>query len=220
MNLKRLFGWSYELMRNYNAFMPEEDEYDEEPRDQATVREHQKYSTWLYVLLLLVSLYVLFYIALMKPQFQTITVSKVTPLIFNQLYADHGDTLSCPCTTNAILFKDFVSNSIIFHSICSSIFVSHQWIQALYNPNASTYTPSDFRTTAMSQFEILASFCSLSQDTVSENQIDIGFTTFYSPYTINTDKPDSHVTCSNANPITPAGFFEYSTVWKYDVHQG
>ncbi|CAF1463352.1 unnamed protein product [Adineta steineri] len=229
----------------------------------------------------------------MEPQSQMITVSKVTPLTFNQLYADHGDTLSCPCTTNAILFKDFVSNSIIFHPICSSIFVSHQWIQALYNPNASTYSPSDFRTTAMSQFEILASFCSLSQDTVFENQIDIGnneyitisllpevqvqtevngtvdflknsaaagiisflnylriitranylisalntnavmgfylfsigyyvegFTTFYSPYTLNTDKPDSHVTCSNANPITPSGFFEYSTVWDYKVHQG
>ncbi|CAF1176295.1 unnamed protein product [Adineta steineri] len=228
----------------------------------------------------------------MEPQSQTITVSKVTPLIFNQLYADHGDTLSCPCTTNAILFKDFVSNEIIFHPICSSIFVSQQWIQALYNPNASTYTPPDFRTTAMSQFEILASFCSLSQDTVFENQIDIGnneyitisllpevqvqtevngtvgflknsasagiisflnylriitranylisalntnavmgffvfsseyrimgSTTFYSPYSSDTDKPDSHVACSNTNPITPAGFFEYSTVWIYEIHQ-
>ncbi|CAF4048764.1 unnamed protein product [Adineta steineri] len=48
----------------------------------------------------------------------------------------------------------------------------------------------------------------------------IGFTTFYSPYTIDTDKPDAHVTCSNANPITPSGFFEYSTVWIAEIHRG
>ncbi|CAF0876276.1 unnamed protein product [Adineta steineri] len=53
MNLKRLFCWPHKLIRNYNAFILEEDEYDEEPRDPATVLEHQKYSTWLYLLLLL-----------------------------------------------------------------------------------------------------------------------------------------------------------------------
>jgi hypothetical protein len=101
--------------------------------------------------LLLVSLYVLFYITLVKPQSRTINISEVTPLIFNELYLKYGETLSCPCSTNAIPYKDFVSNTITFHPICSSIFVSQQWIAALYFENASAYGMPDFRTSASSQ---------------------------------------------------------------------
>jgi hypothetical protein len=56
MNFKALFHWFYERIRNYNLFMLEENEYDdddEEPKDPATVLKRQKYATWLYIPLLL-----------------------------------------------------------------------------------------------------------------------------------------------------------------------
>jgi hypothetical protein len=71
--------------------------------------------------------------------------------IIKGLYVEHSETLVCPCSTATIPYKDFVSNTITFHPVCSSIFVSQQWIEALYFPNASMYGVTDFRTTAKSQ---------------------------------------------------------------------
>jgi len=56
MNPKGLFLWFYEQIRNYNTFMPEENQYDDndaEPEDPAMVLKHQKYTTRLYILLLM-----------------------------------------------------------------------------------------------------------------------------------------------------------------------
>ena len=48
-------------------------------------------------------------------------------------------------------YDAFVSNTISFHPVCSSVFVTKQWIEALYLHNASAYFIMDFRTTASSQ---------------------------------------------------------------------
>ncbi|UJR17463.1 hypothetical protein I4U23_004358 [Adineta vaga] len=174
MQLKVLFYWLHDRGKNYNLFMLEEDDYDDdnETKDSTIVLKHQKYTTWLYVLLLMVSLYILFYITLMQPNSQIVTIYHITPNIFHQLYDDHIETLSCPCSTITIPHKNFVSNTIAFHSLCSSIFINKSWIEALYFINASEYSVSDFRTTAKSQFQLLADLCSISNDTVSQNQID------------------------------------------------
>ena len=100
---------------------------------------------------LLVSIYVLVYIALAKRQPRTVIISHITPGIFNQLYLEHSETLSCPCSTMTVSYRDFVSTTVTLHSVCSSIFVSQQWIEALYLPDASRYGVTDFRTTANTQ---------------------------------------------------------------------
>ncbi len=103
------------------------------------------------IFLFLVSLYILFYMNLMKPQSRTVSISHVTPLIFNELHVKYGKTLSCPCSKDTIPYKAFVSNTTTFHPVCSSIFVTQQWIEALYLKDASRYGVTDFRTTASSQ---------------------------------------------------------------------
>ncbi|CAF4145952.1 unnamed protein product, partial [Adineta steineri] len=87
----------------------------------------------------------------MKPELRTITVLDITPVIFNETFLKYGETLSCPCSKVAIPYKDFVNHTITYHPICSSIFVSEQWIQALYVEDASRYGTGDFRSTANSQ---------------------------------------------------------------------
>ncbi|CAF1013972.1 unnamed protein product [Adineta ricciae] len=174
MQMKVVLQWFYDWWKNYNLFMLEENDYYEEnhSKDPVIALKHQKYTTRLYILLLMVSLYVLFYITLMNPHSQTITVYEIDPNTFTKLYSNNKETLSCPCSTVTIPYKNFVSNIITFHSICSSVFVSKPWIEALYLINASGYGPSDFRTTARSQFQLLADLCSISNDTVSQSQID------------------------------------------------
>ncbi|UJR12873.1 hypothetical protein I4U23_017047 [Adineta vaga] len=162
--------------------MPEENIYDNESQDRTSVLKHQKYSTWLYVLCLIVSFYVLFYIAMVNPQDRTIVITDLTPDIFTKLDLKHGKKLSCPCLTISIPYQTVASNTIELHPVCSSHFVSQQWIQSLYISDASRYGVVDFRTTASSQFQLLSSFCSLSQDIALQIQTDIDNLDFVSDY--------------------------------------
>ncbi|CAF4078323.1 unnamed protein product [Adineta steineri] len=176
MHPKILFRWLYNKVCDYNLFMLEDNEYiddDDEPEEPTTVLKKQKYTTWLYILFLMVSLYILFYIALIKPQSRTITEPYITPDIFNQLYIKYPTDLKCLCSNVTLSYETFVSQKITFHPVCSSIFVSEKWIKALYFLNASQYGAWDFRTIANSQFQLLAKFCLLSGQIVQQNRIDI-----------------------------------------------
>jgi hypothetical protein len=100
---------------------------------------------------LLVGLYVVVFVAAVTPQSRVVTVQHIHPTLFAELRYDHGETLSCPCSTTIVPYKVFVSNTISFHPICSSVFVSKEWIEALYLPYTSASLITDFRTTAKSQ---------------------------------------------------------------------
>ncbi|CAF1085585.1 unnamed protein product [Adineta steineri] len=108
---------------------------------------------------------------LINPQSRLVTVSRVTPSIIDQLRLKHGETLSCPCSTISIPYEDFISHAISFDPVCTSVFISRQWIEALYMSELWTY---DFRQSARSQFELLAVLCSFSNDTVSQGIVEIG----------------------------------------------
>ncbi|CAF1337844.1 unnamed protein product, partial [Adineta steineri] len=51
----------------------------------------------------------------------------------------------------AIPYRNFTSNNVTMHPVCSSIFIKPEWIKGLYFSNASQYGVWDFRTTAHSQ---------------------------------------------------------------------
>jgi len=56
MNPKVVFHWFYQRSRQYNLFMLEENEYDDddgETKDPAVVLKQQNYATWLYIFLLM-----------------------------------------------------------------------------------------------------------------------------------------------------------------------
>ncbi|CAF3541749.1 unnamed protein product [Adineta steineri] len=129
----------------------------------------------------------------MNPQPQVITISDITPSLFNKLRLEHPETLSCPCSNTSVLYHIFVSNFITFHPICSSIFVSKEWIEALYEPMASAYFVMDFRTTAHAQFKFIADFCSLSKDIVDQTLIDLGDIPLFSIQLLSKDDVHSEV---------------------------
>ncbi|CAF3640575.1 unnamed protein product [Adineta steineri] len=85
---------------------------------------------------------------LLNPQSRLVTISHVTPSIINQLRLEHGETLSCPCSAISMPYKDFVSHAISFDPVCTSVFTSQQWIEALYIPDFLT---KDFRQSASHQ---------------------------------------------------------------------
>lgn len=88
---------------------------------------------------------------LLSPQTRVITNSNITPSRFEQLHLNYGQTLSCPCSVISVPYETFVSNTIAFDPICTSVFVGRQWIEALYLDDASSFLENDFRVTASSQ---------------------------------------------------------------------
>ncbi|CAF1329692.1 unnamed protein product [Adineta steineri] len=176
MRIRNFISWFHDYIHNYNLFIPDEDHYEDDsdqPIDPAIRVKQQKHSTWLYVFLFIISLYVLFFIALLSPTSRIVTISNLTPLLSHQLHHEHDGTLSYPCSSITIPYSTFVTNMVSFHPVCSSGFVSREWIEGFYLPVANAYLLDDFRTTAFSQLELLAALCSISNDIVSKALLDI-----------------------------------------------
>ncbi|CAF1386444.1 unnamed protein product, partial [Adineta ricciae] len=185
MDARNLFHWLREYVYYYNVFIPEEydDDGDEHHTTQnpTAVIKYQLYATRLYVPLLIMTVYILTFIVVIFPPTQQVIVTNINPSLFEQLYEQHGETLHCSCSTASIPYKDFATNTVAFHPLCSSVYVSKEWIEALYSPYVSAYFAMDFRKSASSQqlheyldstyeleFELLAAFCLICNETISQ----------------------------------------------------
>ncbi|CAF1314734.1 unnamed protein product [Adineta ricciae] len=169
--MKFLCKWIYDQICEYNLFASETDG-NSEPEISAAKIEREKYATWLYVLLVLVSLYVIFYIALLQSNPQMITIVDISPSSFRKLRVQQPETLSCRCSNSTIHYSTFISNEINFHPICSSIFVTERWIRAFYVLVVYHDHDENFDTAAYSQLRLLASLCILSREVVLQSQRD------------------------------------------------
>ncbi|CAF1358045.1 unnamed protein product [Adineta ricciae] len=176
MLIKDLFVWFREQIFTYNLFIPIEiDSENENEQIQQTNSniKYQRYATRLYVPLFIIIFYIISLIMLVSPRSRLITISGMTPAKFNELRKNHGESLSCPCSSTTMIYKEFLSNSISFHPVCTSIFVTEQWIEGVYFENASAYLMMDFRSTASSQFALLSTLCKYCQKIINEVEIDL-----------------------------------------------
>jgi hypothetical protein len=88
---------------------------------------------------------------LLSRQTKYIIINNPSLKIYKQLQKTHSTSLKCPCSTSATPYQNFLITLTVIHQICSSDFVSRQWINALFISDASHYSAIDFRTTANSQ---------------------------------------------------------------------
>ncbi|CAF1531411.1 unnamed protein product [Adineta ricciae] len=175
-------------MLNNHEYDDDDEGNDDNVRDPTIILKHQKYKTWLYVVLLTACFYVLLYVTLMKTKSKTVIITNITVDTFNQLSDEYSKILSCPCRTISIPYQNFTSNNVTIHPVCSSNFTDREWIEALYFENASQYGVWDFRTTAYSQFELLSNLCSLSKEIISQIQNDTGKTELVSLYLLSREQ--------------------------------
>jgi len=86
---------------------------------------------------------------------------------YYDLLQNHGNTLSCPCTQLAISYIKIMSINPVFHELCSSFFVSEQWINlTIVFQEALEKLGYHFTSAA---FPLLASFCQLARVTVNDS---------------------------------------------------
>ena len=98
---------------------------------------------------------------------QIATVTSPSFERYNILYEEYQSNLECTCSQIAIRHSAILSVSPSLHSVCSSDFVTDDWIRALFFSHDAVH-PEDWLPAAASQFRCLSNLCNLTKSTVDE----------------------------------------------------
>lgn len=166
------------LMLWWNSFKQYLRTYNTFPSDgrNGTCNDHQLrtqiLSTRIYIISLVIILLALTSTkVLMFSTTELVTLERPSLEQFNAL-----NNPSCICSNVAIPYSIFMSVEPEFHSICRSDFISDRWIYFISRKDKSIlYRIFDFRTTASSQFQALASICNISLTIVEQSLLQFGF---------------------------------------------
>ncbi|CAF2956088.1 unnamed protein product [Rotaria sp. Silwood2] len=168
-----MFNKFRQYLIEWNVFMSEDQNYNvNNGHSQQTTNtnpqllQEQRIATRVYVISLTISLFILIMSTLLSWQKIIVTIHNPSLKTYQQLQDKYSATLNCPCLINTMPYKQFIIAEMTMHQICSSDFISKQWIHALFIPDASRYSAIDFRTTASSQFEVLKTLCALARDNI------------------------------------------------------
>ena len=149
--------------------------------------KRQRLSTRLFILLSLISLFILLFYTLFDSVTHSFTIQNPTNEQVNFFFEKYSAGLQCPCKSKSITYKDFTSSQLVSHSICGSVFItSTYWLNIDY-PITSPDDPivrteiDDFRHIASPLFQTLASFCQLTRQTIEVELLTYNSTIYISP---------------------------------------
>ncbi|CAF0739806.1 unnamed protein product [Adineta steineri] len=76
------------------------------------------------------------------------------------LYSQYPQTLTCPCTDITIKYEEFLEIDYTFHQLCSSTFVTDDWLEYLEEADTDDVSYiADIRFSGIYLFQILKTFC-------------------------------------------------------------
>ena len=134
--------------------------------------------------IIMVFLLIVFYFVSFLPSRQiTVEVSQPSFSTYQTLLKEHGSQwLECSCAKLAISYESFLSIQPRFHEICSSAFVSGEWLKHTYTKTRPfrQFDQSDFYRTAYAQYQLLAAFCQLARKTVMNGLVELNKTSYTS----------------------------------------
>ncbi|CAF1542995.1 unnamed protein product [Adineta ricciae] len=145
-------------MRNVYDYIFKLNFFDTETDDEH-VKRNEILSTRIYIIVLIIILSLFIEYSSLATQTTIITISSPTQKQFEQLQLKYSIDLKCPCKQFSIPYKEFISVKVKYNEICSSDFVSQQWIDYLYFESLSYYHPLDFRRNAPFKFQLLRTLC-------------------------------------------------------------
>ncbi|CAF1618923.1 unnamed protein product [Adineta ricciae] len=137
--------------------------------DDAHEKRNEILSTRMYIIALTIILSLFLLYLSLTSQSTLITISQPTKEQFQQLELKHSTSLKCPCKELLIPYGDFINIRVKYNEICSSNFISQEWIDYFYFENISYYHPLDFRRNAPFKFQLLRTLCQQAKQTVDNN---------------------------------------------------
>ena len=129
----------------------------------------------LHFCLLVIILSLMYALSASTRQTTTYRIERPSLGTYQDLLQHHAGSLQCSCSQIAITYDVFLDIQPHFHSICSSDFVSEAWIQHVFANSSliAAHSKTDFLASAVSQFQLLASLCGLSQDTTDTSHAQL-----------------------------------------------
>ncbi|CAF1596374.1 unnamed protein product [Adineta ricciae] len=139
--------------------------YNRHSRDRTRVY-HGVLSTWLYIILLLLSVLMLVLFSNLSNQTINETFSNPTFKQYTKLYETYSTKLICPCSQLLIPYRSFTEFQVRLHQICSSDFIQSSWYERL-PPMSFSRRQIHFLSVASSYFQTLATFCNFANETIN-----------------------------------------------------
>ncbi|UJR12141.1 hypothetical protein I4U23_016318 [Adineta vaga] len=139
-------------------------------------------STRVYVALLSISVIIIATFTFLDSQAQVNTIRNPSQATYEALFDKNATSLSCPCRRATVPYGNFTWTIVDYHPVCSSVFVSDDWINDLFSPDVGSFYQGDFRSSASNLFQVLASFCSHAKRSVHDALAD-----FHSEILLTTD---------------------------------
>nr|AEN94405.1 hypothetical protein [Adineta vaga] len=162
-NISRSGQWQKlkSTVNNYNLFPsipPATDQHE---------LQNQRISTKLFIILLAAALVVLLLYTSLIDNTQTVNIKSPTLQQYSNLHSTYPQTLTCTCSQISINYVKFIHIDYAFHQICTSVFISQEWIQYLFNVKESSgWNSDDFREMSPFLFQALFTFCELVNQTI------------------------------------------------------
>ncbi|CAF1058517.1 unnamed protein product [Adineta steineri] len=149
--------------------------------------KNQKISTRLYISLFTLSLTILLLHTSLTDITKTITVAKPTLTKYEQLYSKYSQTLICPCKHISINYDKFLYIKYTFHQVCSSVFITDEWITHNDVILHYLYTSNDPRIVVSYAFQALGAFCELIESTINNSLIQFNSTQYITASVASSD---------------------------------
>jgi hypothetical protein len=129
----------------------------------------------LHFLLVVTILCIIYMFSVFTPYATTVKIEISSLSNYTDLLAQSLKSFQCPCSQISIKYKSFLNIEARFHQVCSSDFVSDRWIKHLYGDKQPVYrfNSTDFYYSASGQFQLLASLCELSKETVNSSILQL-----------------------------------------------
>ena len=157
------------------------------PSTDAYELRTQRISTRLFLLLFTFSLIILISYTSLVRITKTFTVQSPTFEQYSQLYSQYSQTLTCPCTQISINYENFIHIQYTLHQVCTSFFITDQWLYYFNPPVLTNYFSDDFRWTGSYAFQALRMFCELTNTTII-NSLDRFYSNQYVTASITSDR--------------------------------
>ena len=111
----------------------------------------------------------------------TFSITRPTYEKYHELYEQHRETLTCPCSQISNRHQSFITIDHSLHTVCSSVYITDQWIIELWSSigNIVLYL-SDFRFSGVQMFLALKSFCQLADESIKMSLDQFYFTGYVS----------------------------------------
>ena len=144
-------------------------------------------TTRIYIILLCLTMCILTIYAATNFHTQTLTIMNPSQSTFENLHMKYSSNVECLCKEISIQYDSFVSLSPEYHPVCSSLFISSEWLLSLYSLNwdLQFYTFDDFRASGRVIFQVIKTLCSSVKTAIANSWFSFKQSSYITEYLLS-----------------------------------